>query len=344
MSIFFDAPVSPDTLTAFVREIPRTSYLGQKVQVETVADNKAKVSTLTRNNGVARYRSFDGRIHVADRGIGTAQEILLPALSDSLNQGEYETLQLAFAQTGGTRTEALEQAIYNDAEILTRNVHNRLDLACGEVLASGKLQLGTTIKDTDGFQAEIDYGVPATNLPTAATVWTDTDADVIGDLMAWVDAYGALNGVGPARISMDRSVLRALQRNAGLIGYLGGTGRTALPLTELQNLLGSEFGLEIETISGSYNVDGTQVPVIPTDRVVLLPQDINDVLAVTLGVSATALELVDSNQAEMSFGDAAGIVGVVVKEGPPVRKFTFVDAVGLPTVKNANAIFSAKVK
>jgi hypothetical protein len=61
------------------------------------------------------------------------------------------------------------------------------------------------------------------------------------------------------------------------------------------------------------------------------------------GVSATALELVNSSKVELSFNDAPGIVGVVVKEGPPFRQYTFVDAVGMPVLENPNYLMVATV-
>jgi hypothetical protein len=54
-----------------------------------------------------------------------------------------------------------------------------------------------------------------------------------------------------------------------------------------------------------------------------------------MGVTATALELVNSNESDLSFEDAPGIVGVVEKVGPPYRQFTFVDACGMPVLDSA---------
>jgi hypothetical protein len=50
------------------------------------------------------------------------------------------------------------------------------------------------------------------------------------------------------------------------------------------------------------------------------------------GVSATALELVNSAENDLSFEDAPGIVGVVEKDGPRTGSSTFVDAVGMPVL------------
>lgn len=341
MAVFFDAPVSPEALTAFAREVPvDPTALATKFPVETVGDNQAEISSLTRRNGLAKYRSFDGRLHVADRGAAVTGKIKLPALSDSLNMGEYERLQMEFSRTGGTRTEALEQAIYNDAQTLVRNIHNRLDMAVGEVLATGQLNL---TDETDDFAASLDYGAPADNLPTAAVLWTDPTADIIGDLQAWTAAYAASNGVAPATVWVSRTVMNALTLNTGLIGVVGGEGRTRVSPADINSILGS-WGLpQIEVVDKVYTDGGEQRRAIPEDRAVFVPANPGDLLNVTFGVTATALELVDSNHAEFGFEQAPGIAAVVIKEGPPFRQFTFVDAVALPVVNNANMLFSAKV-
>jgi hypothetical protein len=61
------------------------------------------------------------------------------------------------------------------------------------------------------------------------------------------------------------------------------------------------------------------------------------------GVSATALELVNSSAVDFSFQEAPGIVGVVEKIGPPYREFVFVDAVGMPVLQNARLLMVADV-
>jgi hypothetical protein len=55
------------------------------------------------------------------------------------------------------------------------------------------------------------------------------------------------------------------------------------------------------------------------------------------------LELVNSNEADLSFEEAPGIVGVVEKTGPPYRQFTYVDAVAMPILADARKLFVADV-
>lgn len=343
MAIFFDAPVEPDALTAFIREVPLPSELSLLAQAgeRTETDNTVDWAEITQTNRTARFRSFDGRIHVSARDAASDKRVKLLPLSSSLNMGEYERLQLEFARTGGTRQEALANAIYNDALRLTREVQYRLEQAIGDVLTDGKLTI-----DENGFIGEADYGVPANQIVAAATAWSDTtNATVLTDLISWYDVQVA-NGVTPGAIRTSQRVVRLMQKNKEVIDAVHGStqGRTRVNTTELNDLLSSE-GLPTvgEPYDTKVDVDGTDTRTIPDDRLLFTPANLSDLVVVAMGVSATALELIDSSQVDMAFEDAPGIVGVVEKVGPPYREFTFVDAVGMPILTDAKRLLVADV-
>jgi hypothetical protein len=343
MAIFFDAPVEPDALTEFVREVPIPSDLRLLAEAgeRTENDNTVDWAEITRTNRTARYRSYDGRIHVSERDTGSDRRVKLIPLSSSLNMGEYERLQLQFARTGGTRQEALANAIYNDGQILAREVQARLEQAIGDVLTDGRL----TISE-NGFAGEADFGVPANQLVAPAVLWTDTtNATVLTNLVAWNDVQIG-NGVRAGAIRTSQRVIRLMQRNAEVIAAVHGTaaGRTRVTLADLNDLLVSEG---LPPVAPAYDtqvdVDGVSTRVIPDDRLLFTPADLADLVEVAMGVSATALELLDSSRTDLSFEDAPGIVGVVEKVGPPYRSFTYVDAVGMPVLTDARRLLVADV-
>lgn len=346
MVIFFDAPVAPDDLTTFVREVPNNSQLilSQLFPVRFVDDNTVDFAEIIRTNRTARYRSFDGRIHVSERDTGSEKRVKLLPLSTSLSMGEYERLQLQFARTGGTNQAALANAVYNDAENLTREVQARIEQAWGDVLTDGKLTI-----NENGFQGEADFGVPAGQLVApAGALWSNTATSVpLTDLQAWTDAYVTSNGVPPATFQTSLAVMRLLLSNTQVINAVHGAaaGRTFVTLPELSNLLAS-MGLPIPRAQydSQVDVDGTTTRTIADDRVVFFPQDIAALGYTAFGLTATALELVNSNQSDLSFSNAPGIVGVVEKSGPPYKSFTFVDAVAMPILANAKLLMVADVK
>lgn len=343
MAIFFDAPVSPDALTSFVRDVPLNPSLALLEAFPTVKLNTNTVdfAEIVRTNRTARYRSFDGRIHVSSRDAGSEKRVNLLPLSTSLSMGELERLQLEFARTGGTRQAALADAVYNDATNLTREVQNRLEQAWGSVLGTGKLTI-----DENGYQGEADFGVPADHKAPAAKVWTDKTALALTELIAWHDIYVATTGGPAGSIRTSQAALRALQSVTEIVAAVHGTtsGKTRVTLAELNELLTTEGLPYIEApYDAQVDVDGTLTRVIPADKLLFTPSDLSSLGHTAWGVSATALELVNSGEAEMSFEEAAGIVGVVEKVGPPYRQFTYVDAVAMPILSDARRLFIATV-
>ena len=346
MAIFWDAPVSPDAITAEIRRqpLPDNLSLTAAFPVEFEDTNTIDFVEIVETNRAAQYRAFDGRIHVSRRDAGSERRVSLAPLSTSLTMGEYERLRLEFARTAGTNLSALARAIYNDAARLTREVQNRIELAWGDVLTDGKFT------PPEAGLTEADYGMPANHLKTPATLWTNVAAAILDDLIAWSDDYAtgvAKNGVRPATMKTSLLVRRAMQRNQQLIGAIHGStsGKMRVSLAEMNDLFVSEGVpvLEAEPYDTVLDVGGTSTPVIPSDRVVFLPQDLAALGALKMGVSATAMELVDSADSDLTFEQAAGIVGVVDKDGPPYREQTLVDAVGMPVLKNARLLMIADV-
>lgn len=344
MSIFYDAPVAPEAQTAFVREVPveaGRALLGA-FPAKYLNTNTVNWAEITRTNRTAKFRAFDGAIAKSKRDAGSESQVSLLPLGSSLDMGEYERLQLEFARTGGTNAALLADAVYNDSEILTNEVLNRLELAWGDVLTDGKLTI-----DENGYEGEADFGVPANQIVAPATLWSDTtNAVPLTNLIAWHDVYVANGNPAAGAIRTSTQVLRLVLSNDEIIAAVHGTaaGRTHVTLPELNTLLASH-GLPpfVGVFDEQLNVDGTDTRVIAADKVLITPASLGDLGYTAFGVSATALELVQSAKADFSFEEASGIVGVVVKDGPPFRQTTFVDAVAMPILSNAKALMVADV-
>ena len=347
MAIFFDAAVEPDDLTTFTREVPvpRELTLLSEFPRRDLETNTVDFAEIVRTNRTAKYRAYDGRIHVSERDLGSEKRVKMIPLSSSLNMGEYERLQLEFARLGGTNQQALARAIYNEGEQLTREVQNRLELAWGDLLSDGKLTIAE-----NGYGGETDYGLAALgNLVTPTVQWTAANLATmtpLTDLQAWSDAYRLSNGTAPGRAKTSLARLRVLQRSKEVIDAVYGAtqGRTRVSVQELNDLLRDE-GLPVfdEAYDASFDVDGVTTRTIADDKVSLMPTDLSDLGYTAWGVTATALELVNSDRSDLSFEDAPGIVGVVEKVGPPYREFTYVDAVAMPILANARRLMVADV-
>lgn len=342
MAIVFDAEVTPDEMTAFVRNIPTpfSEALRTILPDRTVAKNKINISELTLVNRTAQFRAFDSRLHVSQRDSAVIKEVSLPPLSSSIGVGELETLELEFARTSGTNKAALATAMYNDAEKLTREMHARMELARGDVLTDGKF----TLTNEGGLTMEADFGVPAGNIVTAATVWSNPAATIIQELSSWMSTYTDLNGTPPTGMILSTQIMNALLRN-NEIRSLAATVAGAPALVARNQIVQvlDAYGLPpiANIYDASVNDNGVDKKIIPANRVIFFSDNIG---YTAWGLSATALELVNSAKVDLSFEDAPGIVGIVDKSPtPPYRRTTFVDGVGMPVIEQPKKLMIATV-
>lgn len=345
MALVFDGPVTPDALTVFVREVPTPAdqILNRLLPDRYFDRNTIDFAELTRTNRTARFRAYDGRLHVSERDASLTKQVKLPPLSTSVSMGELERLNLEMARTGGTNQAVIVNAIYDDATNLTREIQARMEQARGDVLVDGKF----TLAGEGGLFMEADYGIPATHLVAPGVLWSTTaTATIIANVTAWVDVYVATNGFAPGGMVVSRRVLNYMLQNAELRSLAASLAGTPSLITRqtVDNALAA-FGLPpiLFTYDTVVDVDGTSTRVVPDDRVIFVPPNVADLGYTAWGVSATALELVNAAQSDLSFSEAPGIVGVVIKEGPPFREFTFVDAVGMPVLANPKLLMVADV-
>ena len=344
MAILWDAPVTPDAATAFVREVPMGANQGllNLFGRRDLPGDTIDFAEIVRTNRVARYRSWDGRVHVSERDGGSEAQIRILPLSNSLDQGEYERMQRRMAELGGGNRARLADAIYNDAEQLTNEVLNRLELAWGDTLSDGVLSISEG--GLTGSAGTIDYGVPADQKTTVGTAHSSVaTAPALSDFQTVIDRYVDNNGFAPGFMLTSNAELRNLRRNAEVIDAIYGTtaGRTRVTMAELADLLSSEFqGLTLlDPYDSSLSVDGVSTRTVPADKVMFLPPNLDDLGYTAWGTTVTALEMVNSAKSEMSFENAPGIVGLVVKsEGIPFRETTYVDALAMPVLTDARLL------
>ena len=345
MAIVFDGPVTPDQLTVFTRNVPSPQEfsLSNLLPDRFFDRNTIDIAEITRTNRTARFRAFDGRLHVSERDAGVLKQVKLPPLSTSLSTGELERLQLEFARNGGSSTQAIITASYNDAQNLTREVQARMEQARGDVLTDGKF----TLAGEGGLFMEADYGVPGGHIVAPGVLWTTTaTATIIANESAWVDTYVATNGFAPGGQVVSRRVLNLMLQNAelrSLAASLSGTPSLITRASVDAALAAYSLPPIVKVYDTVVDVDGSSTRTIPDDRVIFVPPNVADLGYTAWGVSATALELVNSNAVDFSFEEAPGIVGVVEKVGPPYREFIFVDAVGMPVLSNAKLLMVADV-
>ncbi len=336
--------VDPAELTSFVREIPRPAnqILNRFLPDRTIGDFEATINQATRVNRAATFKTYDAETPIGKRDTLSTRKVTLPPIGQKTVVGEWERLKLEQIRSGGDTSAALVDAIYDDAEVNTRAVRIRMELARGDVLSHGQLTL-----EENGLVLEADWGVPADNFVAAAVPWSDSEnATILADLRSWVQQYVQVNGERPRYLLTSEQVFSAMllsEEMRQLAGSLLGTPSVISP-QQLQATLEAHLLPTVVTYDSRYDVDGTPTRAIPDNLAILLPADASTLGYTAWGITPEALELAGGSNPALNYSNAPGLVGVVIKEGDPVRTWTKVVGVGMPILTDPNRLMVADVE
>ena len=326
--------IDPATLTGYMRESlaayeARQGSLTRWLPNETVGDIVVSFEVgafgLTQT---ARFRAFDAEPEYGKAEGGKRVMIELPAIGQKIPISEYQALRRRNASDA-----SMLESILQTADRVVRAVADRIELLRGVVLDTGV----ATVNQSN-FTISDNFGRPGSHSVTAGTLWSNAAADRVSDLLAWQDVYRGTNTVNPGTILMSSAGYAALRKGTQFQNQV--TGR---PMTqgEINAILVDEGLPPITIFDRRVNFEGTLTPVIPVNKVLLLPAAGDEGLGKTYwGTTLTATELgwgiADDEQ--------AGIVaGVYRNEQPPVIAEVISDAIGMPVLGNAALSFSAAV-
>lgn len=345
MALFLDGPLPLEDVIVYTQGVPLPSNnkLTQMFTRRPYPTDEIDFATITKTNRFAQFRNWDGNFWTAPRDAGAEKRVKMLPLGGKLAVGEYERRQIEFAKVGGTIQSILVDAIYDDLDLLTTYTYNRLEMAWGDVLTDGVLTI-----NENGVQQQLDFAIPANQLVTAATLWSDTaNSDPLADLIAWYDVYVAINGTGPGQFLCSLTTARQLQVNKALIYAIKGaqTGVTRVTLAEISQLfLDNDLPpISMESVYNSFfqNDAGSTVRPLPANKFLFLPADVNDLGFTAIGTPTTVMEMLDSG---VQVETGAGVIGMIVKaDNPPFQKSTYVDAVALPVLADPRKVLVATV-
>jgi hypothetical protein len=336
--------IDPVQLTGYVREVPGPANytLNQILPDRFIGDIDVAWDIVNRTNRAAMFRSYDAETPLGQRDSFSRARVSLPPIGQKTVVGEYERLKLEQIRSGGDTRNRLVEAIYDDADINTRAVMARMELARGDVITDWKF----TLAGENGLTIEADFGMPVGYNPAPGVAWSDhTNSDPIADLQTWVQLYSDTAGQAPGKMLTSRTVVGHLLMNAKVRTYLSSLAGAPQMVTRTQlNSVLDAFELPPITVyDTSIDVNGTATRPIPNDRVALLPTNAADLGFTAWGVTAEALELAGQQNPGLAFSEAPGLVGVVLRDGDPVRIWTKVTAIAMPIITEPRLLLVADV-
>lgn len=335
MQVWSDV-LDPVTLTGYGRREledydTTASVLSQFLPTETKNGAVVKLDDpLFRVNASAQYRAFDAETPINGGIVSNRAIVELPPLGVKVRFGEYDQLRAA-GQESGT---SAENALLTIAGGVARAIAERMELARGAVLATGKLSI-----NENGFVSELDFGRSAEMNATAANLWNTAGADPIADLQAWIDAYAEKNGFNPGTILLSTAAMAALQKNDKVKALLGPSAPSQVSRSAVQAIL-ADYGVPVSIVYDKrVKGDKGYQRVIPADTLLMLPAATEPLGATVYGVT------LESTLPEygIPLADQPGIVVGAYRDNDPVAVWVRGNAIGTPVLSNPDFAMAAKV-
>lgn len=247
---------------------------------------------------------------------------------------EEELLKLHQSRSDAENAAIIDRITLRGVDLVTA-MQRRISVIKMEALTKG-----TFSYNKNGVKATVDFGVPAENKValTSGNDWADTDHDVIGDLLDWVQTYeDANNGTSPSVILMSREVQALLLKNTVIVTEAVGSansGRNRVSVEELNSVLGG-YGLPAVqvvtnrkiTVKDIYTGEDDVIEFFPVNRVVMLSEGVGNFL---LGPTV-----------ENNF--QPGIVLQAYDKQEPIQSILRTVATGFPAIEQPSLIFHADV-
>ncbi|MEU8682988.1 major capsid protein [Streptomyces sp. NPDC048611] len=340
--------ITPTAINAFVRQIqtPADYLLTQSVVPErTVNSVKWQARGTKRRVAAASYRAWDAQTKVATREISrwVTEGKLLP-LGQKFIVGELETI-LQNVQRG-MDGEDLVQNVYNDAADHVLGVKSRMELAAGDILADGKF----TLVGENGLTLEANHNVPAGNMPTAPTAWTDPTADMLADELRWIEYLRSTGAPRPARVVTSyKTKALAMANDSYRAAFHRSVSPSATPTAVLSPA-------DVDVVRAQYNLppiidydvtidldDGTQKRPLPENLYLMLPPDARQMAETQYGLTAEGIVLSSGGNPFIDREEAPGIIVTSGYQDDPVQVWTKGSAAAMPVMYTPDIHIAATV-
>ena len=228
--------------------------------------------------------------------------------------------------------------VFNDEMRLLEGARARREMMRMMVLTTGSIAISA-----NGQNFNYDYGVPEEHKGTVNKSWSDSSADILGDISKWQDIVEGDTGVRPTRAVCDSRTWGYIKHNDAISKaiYVMAGGGILVSDSRIKALLKEELDLEVTVYSKMYTGDnGQNVKFIPDDTFVLFPS--GSLGNTWFGTTPEESDLMGGSVANVSITDT-GVAVCTMKKADPVQVETKVSMVSLPSFEAADHIFIADV-
>ncbi|WP_448333481.1 major capsid protein [Streptomyces sp. DSM 41534] len=335
---------SDTDLTVFARtmDTPANYRLTREILPERqIQGVKFRTTSAKRRVNAAKFRAYDAPTAMAKRQAErVVNEGMLPALGQTLAVSEMDQILLDVGH--GQDTQNYIDLLYSDVERHVESIKTAQELAAGQLLANGTVNL-------PGLGLDVDWNVPAENMPTAAVMWDQPTATPLSDERAWIDYLVDSGAPAPRQVITSRRARSLLAANAEYRTAFYGSNTDNTPSATLApnevNAVRARYDLPpIVTYDVQVWNDDVYQRVLPDTKWIMVPDVPASEWAQTqYGVTRESAKFTSGTNPALTREEAPGIVVVTHVDDNPVQIYTRGAAIGMPVLYVPDIHISATV-
>jgi len=297
----------------------------------------AEIVKGTVSHSIAKYRAFDAEAPIGKRQSElVTSRVTLPPISQKLPLNESLIRQLQ--ENASQRViDAFIKRAFDDTVNNTIAIRNRVEKARGEFLSTGKVVI-----DENGVKETFDFGLDVDHKPTASVLWSDPDADIISDELAWIGVVEDDALASPTTATVPQALLAYLQKNASYkaVIYPGQSNPPTLTPAQVEQVRQIYNLPRLNVYKGKVPGSSGTTNVLPQDVYILTTDTVGNT---RWGETSEAMELSNSRAVDFTAEDRPGITVTSWKVPDPVTRWTKASAVVLPVANDINGLLVGKV-
>lgn len=197
--------------------------------------------------GIGQLRAPDGNPKLYRSSITYRDEYVELGLPDEMERISEDTM-LKLQSTDPLISASGGVDVITRGRVLALRNARRIEKMRWDAFLTGKITL-----DYEDSDYQIDFGIPATHIVTAGTLWTDTaNADIIANIRAWQKVVADDIGEYALKIHMNTNTWEYVYNNAKIAAKLSSWGRGLMVPTKDEVAALFRDGSEIIIHDGGY--------------------------------------------------------------------------------------------
>lgn len=289
--------------------------------------------------------AFDAKAEIRDR-IGFSEvNTEMPFFKESMlikESDRQELNKLLGNPANQPYIDLIVKNIFDDVTNLVEGADVQFERMRMQLLSDGKISIKG--KDVNGVEKALDYDYGLDEAQKVSTDWSQPNADILGDIIKWMDDAEGRNGARPTRAICNSSTFAYIVKNEAIRSAIKGI-LPEVPITreKVKRYIQEELELTIEIYSKKYKSEAGVVTNYFKDNIfTLLPAG---TLGNTwMGTTPEESDLMNgATDAEVTIV-RQGVAITTTKETDPVNVKTKVSVITLPSFERADEIVIATVK